>query len=325
MNYGFPKLDLKDDEKAWLHALYERFKKGGEVDLREVKASLWGKIDKDFDPIQMRSWLSMGGRKLTVWGLWHVSPEDKAIDEVDKILLRIQEYVRNHPKDESISVRDLFPNNEQTDLVTAALLELVRDFSDNAWYISSEKDARGALSTSVRLAGEVGFNFFFRYSGLEELVKAKAEPRPQQKSRTPDATGQISSFVPNTAFILMWMDQERPELEDIHKTIKEVCAGFKIEALRADDIEHSERITDVVLARIRESEHIIADLSGERPNVYYEVGYAHAMGKHPIFYRRKGTRLQFDLAGYNVPEYRNSHDLRDQLIRRFEEILGRKA
>ncbi len=123
----------------------------------------------------------------------------------------------------------------------------------------------------------------------------------------------------------MPIDPERPELVDVLATIKDVAARFEITARRADEIEHQDVITKVILNEIKTCEYLIADLSHERPNVYYEVGYAHAHDKKPILFRRQNTKLHFDLSVHNVPEYKNMTDLRELLTRRFEAILGRSA
>jgi hypothetical protein len=147
---------------------------------------------------------------------------------------------------------------------------------------------------------------------------AAAHASHQQPASSPQA------FQPNTAFILMSMDKTSHDLDDVLDGIKMVCSTFGIQASRADDIQHEGVITEVILQYIRSAEFLIADLSGERPNVYYEVGYAHAVGKRPILFRREGVRLHFDLSVHNVPEYQSVRELKALLAKRLEAMTGRK-
>ena len=143
-----------------------------------------------------------------------------------------------------------------------------------------------------------------------------------QSQLNPQATVR---YEPDTAFVMMQIDPNNPHLEDVYATIKECFSNFGVQAKRADEIEHQGVITSKITERIKLSEFLFADLSGERPSVYYEVGYAHALGRKVIMYRAQDVTLHFDLAAYNCPEYVNLLDLRKQLTRRLEHVTNRKA
>jgi TIR domain len=107
--------------------------------------------------------------------------------------------------------------------------------------------------------------------------------------------------------------------------IKRVIEEFKYSPLRIDEIDDSGSITDQILNQVARSEIVLADLTGERPNCYYEAGFAHALEKEMIFTILKPNKPHFDLAIYRFIEWETEEDLRVQLRKRFMAIQKRLA
>jgi hypothetical protein len=106
--------------------------------------------------------------------------------------------------------------------------------------------------------------------------------------------------------------------------IKPVGELFGFEVIRIDEIEDSGNISTQVLENIARSQIIIAELTGERPNCYYECGYAHALGREIIFVIRKGEKIHFDLSNYRFIQWETEHELRRKLRRRLDSLESRE-
>lgn len=171
-------------------------------------------------------------------------------------------------------------------------------------------------------ANEAEAEFFDQLSTIASILRL-VEAAPGGSSTIGVTSPDTARYRAGTAFIMMWMDPEHPELTDVADTVRTVFRTFDVRAVRADDIEHEGLISERVLNEIRTAEFLFADLTGTRPNVYYEVGYAHALGKRVILFRKTGTGVHFDLAGYNCPEYENLRDLREKLTKRLVSLTNR--
>ncbi len=328
MDYTFKQARLNNDEELWVREVYQ----SQESDVRKTKVKLYGKISNDFDPRKIDYRLFRYDHP-TLLGIWVIDPESKVFENVAQVISKIKEMILKTPGIDRIAAADLAGNiGLQTQDVEVAL-RLMCDLGNFMGGASTNSNNGGYASINFP-PGDDGYDAYLSYENLDNLMEEFYTWKPKQAASS-RIVGVLnpSLFVgtssnedvrqrSNTAFVIMPINPNNPELEDVYNAIREVCEKFGISATRADLIEHQESITDVVLRQIQECEFLIADLSYERPNVYYEVGYAHALGKRPILFRKADTPLHFDLAGFGCPEFQNVTALKNKLDKRFKAIFG---
>jgi Hsp70 protein len=98
---------------------------------------------------------------------------------------------------------------------------------------------------------------------------------------------------PNLCFVLMPFEERlRPFYED---HIRPVLQGEGLSCVRADEILGTNLITWDIWERINRARFLIADLTGQNPNVFYELGIAHALGKDVLLLTQDMAHVPFDL------------------------------
>ena len=130
---------------------------------------------------------------------------------------------------------------------------------------------------------------------------------PLQMRRSGRALDFVESFVSKMApkaFILMPFASDFDEVYDY--LIRELLSEAGYEVSRADDILNQRNILEDVVQSIVNADLVIADLTTSNPNVYYELGLAHALEKRVVLIAQSLDEIPFDLRPYRIVTY-NTH------------------
>jgi hypothetical protein len=151
---------------------------------------------------------------------------------------------------------------------------------------------------------------------VPNLHDQASPPRKKRETRKPAAP---STAAPYHFFVVMPFAQE---LDDIyHLGIRETVLTLGGVCERADEIRYTGGILEKIYDSIRTASVIIAEVSVPNPNVFYEIGYAHALGKPVVLLTRDISNSPFDLRGYNHIVYTSIVELRKSLASMLQQLL----
>lgn len=107
---------------------------------------------------------------------------------------------------------------------------------------------------------------------------------------------------------------------DVYATLQELAKAVCLRCKRADDIWENPAVIQDVVSLIDRSRYVICDCTGRNPNVFYEIGIAHTLGRDVILIAQSQADIPFDLRHLRYVEYLNNAEGRRLL---YETLLPR--
>ena len=136
-----------------------------------------------------------------------------------------------------------------------------------------------------------------------EFVSTATEDRVPEK---------VITFCPEVFRVPNKQPQERlvsvmmpfkAEFNRTYDAIKDACVAADLSCLRADDIWENTTFIQDIFELLYCSRVVVVDFSGKNPNVMYETGVAHTLGKHVIPITQSIEDVPSDLRHHRVLKY----------------------
>jgi len=130
--------------------------------------------------------------------------------------------------------------------------------------------------------------------------------------------------IPGRVFVAMWFDATMDDAYGLG-ILPAIEVDCDMKAVRIDKELHNEKICDRILAEIRRSQIVVADFTGHRGGVYFEAGFALALGRLVIWTCHSNAikDAHFDTRQYPHIVWSDPADLRVRLADRIRALMPR--
>jgi hypothetical protein len=165
-------------------------------------------------------------------------------------------------------------------LVSAGLVE-----------ISAESERLKVTKLYWRIKGVMGYS-----------LKDFAKHDPENSMLISPVFGLAKISVP--AYDLFVLMPFRAELKPVYEDhITDVAKELKLTIARADDLFTTGPIIEEIWSSIAKASITLADCTGRNPNVFYEIGIAHTLGKPVVLITQNEEDVPFDLRNRRFIKY----------------------
>lgn len=326
-NNKLPEIKLSAPERKWLELVYEKVKNSEKIGYRELRSQLYREIPKDFHPKQMsRLLIDNSGERITLLGIYTINPKTQLISKTNTLINHIRETLLAEPRAQTIEASKLATQLEITEPQVGLILYLITRYG---WFIKGASVSQTYFGyTSIDIGdGDEAFDQFIYFNSIEELINIEyLKEKESQKYASASGKKEFDSLIEDQlvvgykpifhskvpqidnrlCFVLMPFEKEWSER--VYKSLlRDNIESLGLQCLRADFLK-GPIIMEDIWVKINQAAFIVADVTEKNPNVMYEMGIVHTIGKPTILISQDLNNIPFDFKHLRHYEYLDNID-----------------
>lgn len=170
------------------------------------------------------------------------------------------------------------------------------DYASNVLYVIKQM-----VSRDNNVLREIGSYLDNKYPDTTATNYISAKPSEKKITFAPTVFN-IPDGYPENDLIAIMMPFSAG-FSPVYEAIKKACENSGLKCLRADDIWQESTIMQDIFNLIYRANSVIVDFSGKNPNVMYETGIAHTLGKIVIPITQSASDIPSDMGHHRALHY----------------------
>jgi hypothetical protein len=150
------------------------------------------------------------------------------------------------------------------------------------------------------------FEFFRTHWSIKDIDLYRVLLRVSQPRRQRPTVFQLAEHENIEPSLMSAMMPFDPRFDAVYETLQRTATAVGLRCRRADDIWENPAVIQDVVSLIDRSKIVICDCTGRNPNVFYEIGIAHTLGREVILITQADADIPFDLRYLRYVRYLNN-------------------
>jgi len=150
------------------------------------------------------------------------------------------------------------------------------------------------------------FEFHHMHWAVKDVDLYRVLLRHAQPRRQRPTVFQIPDHESIEGTLISAMMPFHPKFNAVYETLRRTADAMGLRCRRADDIWENPAVIQDVVSLIDRSAVVICDCTDRNPNVFYEIGIAHTLGREVILITQNDADIPFDLRHLRYVRYLNN-------------------